>query len=307
MIRNLSTFLLVLGFSFIISFYYPHVTVAPGNVKDYHKKYENQCTTCHKPFSGVLNSSCTVCHETFDKKKVYKSTKPYPVEINLDGLHRDLGNTSCYKCHPEHASAVERQTEKFKHDLKQIRDKCVNCHNKPENEVHENTKNCKSCHSTKTWKGARFVHPVRGTNCESCHKKPLDSFHKSFDKGCSSCHDTKSWRNADFDHSKFFKLSGPHKAKCTTCHELGVYTTYTCYGCHEHSESKVMRKHQKMGVSIEDCTDCHCDASEKNAKRKLREIWGKSDSTTKATPAKKRKRNKHRNDHEEDEDDNDDD
>jgi hypothetical protein len=66
-----------------------------------------------------------------------------------------------------------------------------------------------------------------------------------------------------------------------------------------------MRKHQKMGVSIEECTDCHRDASEKNAKRKLREIWGKSDSTTRATPTSNRKRDKHHDDHRKHDDDDD--
>ena len=36
------------------------------------------------------------------------------------------------------------------------------------------------------------------------------------------------------------------------------YRTYTCYGCHEHSRSKIREKHVEEGITdYENCIECH--------------------------------------------------
>jgi hypothetical protein len=36
------------------------------------------------------------------------------------------------------------------------------------------------------------------------------------------------------------------------------YTRYTCYGCHEHSRSKIREEHLEEGIyQYENCVECH--------------------------------------------------
>jgi len=48
-----------------------------------------------------------------------------------------------------------------------------------------------------------------------------------------------------------------------TCHVEDNYSTYTCYGCHEHTLAKVRREHVEEGIrNFEDCVSCHRSADE---------------------------------------------
>jgi hypothetical protein len=41
------------------------------------------------------------------------------------------------------------------------------------------------------------------------------------------------------------------------------YSAYTCYGCHEHSQEKIRRKHIKEGIrDYANCVECHRNADE---------------------------------------------
>lgn len=47
---------------------------------------------------------------------------------------------------------------------------------------------------------------------------------------------------------------------CVTCHKGGVYSTYTCYGCHEHTPAKIRAEHEEEGIrDFENCVECHRD------------------------------------------------
>jgi NAD-dependent SIR2 family protein deacetylase len=60
------------------------------------------------------------------------------------------------------------------------------------------------------------------------------------------------------DHSKYFLFDANHPSGCKTCHNQGTLKTYTCYGCHEHSSSEILAKHQEEGIAeIENCVQCH--------------------------------------------------
>jgi hypothetical protein len=66
------------------------------------------------------------------------------------------------------------------------------------------------------------------------------------------------------DHSKYFLFDGNHPSGCKTCHNQGTLKTYTCYGCHEHSSSEILSKHQEEGITdIENCVKCHRSSAEK--------------------------------------------
>ncbi|TLU54488.1 MAG: hypothetical protein FDX18_11255, partial [Chlorobium sp.] len=102
--------------------------------------------------------------------------------------------------------------------------------------------------------------------CISCHKtaQPNDELHRLSKANCSTCHNTTKWKPATFDHSKYFRLDGDHKASCKTCHtDPANYKKYTCYNCHEHSESRMASKHREEGIyNYQNCIKCHRDGSE---------------------------------------------
>ena len=100
-------------------------------------------------------------------------------------------------------------------------------------------------------------------NCANCHRSPTDDFHQGNKDNCASCHGTSAWSPSTFDHSKYFRLDGDHNAKCATCHQASNYTTYTCYGCHEHTLGNILQEHQEEGITnITDCVRCHRSGDE---------------------------------------------
>jgi hypothetical protein len=45
------------------------------------------------------------------------------------------------------------------------------------------------------------------------------------------------------------------------------YSNYTCYGCHEHSRSKIREEHVEEGIyDYENCEECHRSGDEDEAK-----------------------------------------
>jgi hypothetical protein len=44
------------------------------------------------------------------------------------------------------------------------------------------------------------------------------------------------------------------------------YASYTCYGCHEHSRSKIRAEHIEEGIrNYENCVECHRSGDEDEA------------------------------------------
>lgn len=101
-------------------------------------------------------------------------------------------------------------------------------------------------------------------NCTGCHQKPNDKFHGSVQGNCDKCHSLSKWKPATFEHATFFILDRNHNAPCNTCHtNSSDYKMYTCYGCHEHSESKIRSEHNEEGISnFSNCISCHRSGNE---------------------------------------------
>jgi len=75
---------------------------------------------------------------------------------------------------------------------------------------------------------------------------------------------------ATFEHEKYFRFDRHHDTECITCHVNNDYGNYTCYGCHEHSRSKIRGEHVEEGIyDYENCVDCHRSGDEDEAER----IW----------------------------------
>lgn len=233
----------------------------------FHEKLSNQsCITCHTDHEGLepekllagfkhnllsetIVSNCVSCH-----------LKP------ADDLHQQL-NTTCKACHN---TEDWKRTVKFDHNMLTVSDKnnCVACHQKPADKLHKPlSSSCIDCHSSDKWTPATFDHDLLSTvdknNCASCHENPSDAFHRSLKDNCSQCHSTDKWVPANFDHNAYFVLDSDHNASCNTCHKSKSYDSYTCYGCHEHTESNIRSEHIKEGISnFTNCVSCHRSADE---------------------------------------------
>lgn len=288
--KFLSTSILLLGFSFVFSYYYPHVSLSPGNVQKYHAKLEQSCLECHSPVFGATNEKCAKCHPLtkMSEEKQLSAQPDSSIHLSVRGFHEELGKASCAGCHMEHAAKMELPKPKFIHDSSNVTSNCNRCHAGPENSLHKSTTaQCSSCHTITTWKGARFSHSGNDRDCLSCHKNktPADSLHRSVGD-CAKCHNTRNWRAANFDHSKYFRFSGAHPSRCETCHQGGDYSRYSCFGCHEHSRAGVEREHRRIctGNSCENCARCHRSGSEREAWQNFRQFQnGGVDGTTGAT------------------------
>ena len=72
--------------------------------------------------------------------------------------------------------------------------------------------------------------------CDTCHAK--DDKHKRRVREAVRAvpHTATDWGDAKFDHRIFPLTTGARSARatCQTCHPTDV-STYTCYGCHEHT------------------------------------------------------------------------
>ena len=107
---------------------------------------------------------------------------------------------------------------------------------------------CDSCHTTRTFTGARMNHAtvVRGT-CASCHNGVQSSgkpaTHLRTTASCDSCHSNQAWRPATgFDHA------GVAPGTCGTCHN-GIQATGKSAG---HTPYQLVAT-----TSSANCDTCH--------------------------------------------------
>jgi hypothetical protein len=258
----------------VLSAVYPHLMLNPGELTEGHQKIKNDCATCHKPFWGIESSRCISCHK-LDEIGLNDTT------ANKFSFHGKLKNLECASCHSDHKGINPQMSiSRFDHKLLSngMQMNCNSCHDKPADKLHDQLSvSCNSCHNTDSWKiSGAFNHDmivgINKTNCISCHQKPSDSFHQSLQDNCSKCHATNKWTPSSFDHSSYFILDNNHNAKCATCHSNNNFSIYTCYGCHEHSENKIIEEHQEEGIyNFTNCVSCHRSGNEHDIKMNNKE------------------------------------
>lgn len=240
--------------------------VLPGAMSAGHQELVQDCFTCHTAFSGPSRKKCLGCHElnTIDSENTAKQA-----------FHNSLASTDCMECHTNHQGRYSQQhPSQFTHDLldKAVWNDCVSCHASPQDTLHASLKNrCSSCHGTESWLPATFLHSeLAGTPdspCRDCHKPPENSIHISSNEDCGQCHTVSRWQPATFDHDRYFRFDKDHKASCSMCHPDNTFDTYNCYGCHEHSSSRLEEEHRKEGIrDFQNCADCHRSGDEHEAK-----------------------------------------
>jgi len=235
-----------------------HLRVRPTD--EVHRQGGDECSACHtitewKPASinhrkFAASRTCLDCHQR---------VRP------ADDLHRQVGD-ECKDCH----TTTEWKPATFEHRKVATSRTCTDCHlrARPADELHRQAgDDCAACHTTTGWKPASVDHlKLTRQACTACHdrKRPADELHRQVGNDCGACHTTRTWTPATFEHDQYFVLDRDHNASCRTCHTaIGDYTSYTCYGCHEHSESRIMAKHREERISnIGDCVRCHRSSDE---------------------------------------------
>jgi hypothetical protein len=170
-----------------------------------------------------------------------------------DEPHSGQFGDDCAACHV----VTSWQEVTFSHEGDYAVD-CIACHTADKPARHYSGQ-CSACHSTSAWQPASFNHQVAGaTDCVSCHFGDRPRNH--FGGQCSTCHSTNAWTPASFKHTFPLNHGGANR-NCQLCHSNNVYTTYTCYGCHEHSAAEIQKEHE--GISnLNNCVRCHWDGRE---------------------------------------------
>lgn len=216
----------------LLAIFYPHLMISPGKPIDAHAELATDCFACHTPFIGSRPSKCIACHKVDEIG--LKSTRGLAIakEKKSVAFHQKLIEEDCVACHSDHKGVKAfRPISQFSHKL---------------------------------------LEPDLQKQCDGCHANPGDSLHLKIKGNCGQCHSQENWLPATFEHEKYFRFDRDHTTECETCHINSDYADYTCYGCHEHSRSKIREEHVEEGIrDYENCVKCHRSGDEDEAKR----IW----------------------------------
>ena len=213
----------------LLAIFYPHLMISPGKPIDAHAELATDCFACHTPLIGSRPAKCIACHKV--EEIGIKTTKGLSIvkEKKNVAFHQKLIEEDCVSCHSDHKGVQAfRPISQFSH---------------------------------------RLLEPTLQKQCDSCHSNPVDDLHKKIKGNCGQCHTQDAWTPATFKHEKYFRFDRDHVTKCETCHVNNDYANYTCYGCHEHSRSKIREEHVEEGIrDYEECVECHRSGDEDEAK-----------------------------------------
>jgi hypothetical protein len=207
----------------------PHLMISPGKPIDAHAEIATDCFACHTPLIGSRPAKCIVCHKVEEIGiKTIKGLSIAKENKNV-AFHQKLIEEDCVSCHSDHKGVQAfRPISQFSHSL---------------------------------------LEPTLLKQCDSCHSNPVDDLHRKIKGNCGQCHTQDAWTPATFEHEKYFRFDRDHDTECVTCHINNDYANYTCYGCHEHSRSKIREEHVEEGIrDYEKCVECHRSGDEDEAK-----------------------------------------
>lgn len=233
-----------------------------------------ECVTCHlkdDEHNGAFGTACGVCHSP---------TAWEPAQFNHDLAAFKLeGKHASVECEQCHANNVYTGTPQA----------CYACHQKDDEHNGAFGTACETCHNPASWENAIFDHNLSAfkltgahtnvaceqchvnnvfkgtpTACISCHAEP-DKHLGQFGTDCAACHTVAAWTPATFNGQQhIFPMDHGENGTvaCAVCHPTN-YATYTCYGCHEHTEANIRGKHLEEGISnFQNCVECHADGRE---------------------------------------------
>jgi hypothetical protein len=183
------------------------------------------CADCHgNDLMRFDQKVCADCHRSMDAAFMTRHEADY--------------GTECLPCHDgSGTAAVDHSRFPFKLTGKHAGVACDKCH-----------------------AGAGSLQDYQKTpqDCFSCHAKD-DEHEGAYGRQCEDCHTAADWGEATFDHAVFPLDHGAdeEKATCQTCHPTDV-KSYTCYGCHAHTEGNVRGEHEGQSLAeLADCIRCH--------------------------------------------------
>jgi hypothetical protein len=207
-----------------------------------HADFENDCTQCHAPFTGIAPERCEVCHVNIGAER--------SGQTGLHGKLRPDQAARCEVCHRDHKgrdlNPNDTALKKFDHTILgfSLARHIVDYSRAP--------LECQGCHTS-----ADFQLDVPA--CVQCHGDYDKTFMldhlRAFGLECRACHDGVD-AMAGFDHALTnFPLAGQHgPLDCAACHTPEVRAQDTpaqCAACH--AEPPV-----HVGVfSAQDCGECH--------------------------------------------------
>ena len=226
------------------------------------------CFSCHQKDDAHqtrFGTDCGACHSP-------EGWTPAKFDHNLAAfkLEGEHAEAACEDCHQ---NGVYQGTPSD----------CYSCHAQNDEHGGRFGTDCAACHTPTNWENATFDHarsifPLTGAHerveCERCHQNAVfkgtpsacvschadPAFHAGqFGTDCAACHTTTAWSPAAFNGRHTFPLNHGEggTVSCATCHPSN-FTTYTCYGCHEHNQFEVQAKHLEEGIrDFQDCMACH--------------------------------------------------
>ena len=227
--------------------------------------FAGQCSQCHNTndwqdasFSHQGLTDCQSCHSRPDNHFGGQCSQCHNTSGWQDASFSHEGLTDCQSCHSRPDNHFGGQCSQC-HNTNDWQDAsfshqgltdCQSCHSRPDNHF---AGQCSACHSTNSWGGASFSHQGL-TDCQSCHSAPSGHWTQQ----CSRCHDPGDWGDANVNGHTFPMDHEGADGSCSTCHENNT-PAYTCYRCHDQSETR--KHHEEKGILDVDhrCTECHSD------------------------------------------------
>ena len=235
-----------------------------------------KCYDCHgqnDPHIGQMGINCETCHVTDGWEQV--SFDHNRTGFALVGKHADA---ACRGCHNDLS-------------FRETPEDCFSCHAKDDAHAGRFGVDCDACHTPEGWEQVVFDHalsafPLTGKHvevdctgchvdgvftgtakeCAACHEEP--QFHMGlFVVNCEDCHTSDGWTPAQFNGAHTFPITHGEggASSCQTCHVESL-STYTCYGCHEHTPENIASKHLEEGISnYNNCISCHPTGREDEA------------------------------------------
>lgn len=207
-----------------------------------HVEFQNDCTQCHAPFTGVAPQRCERCHADVGQQRA--------AGVGLHGKLEPEAAARCETCHRDHEGRDFNPNvdaiHKFDHALLgfTLMRHVVDYDDAP--------LACQSCHP-----GADFQ--FEPATCVACHGEHdpayFDDHLRAFGATCRDCHDGADQMTGFTHAGTDFPLAGQHlELRCADCHQpetAPADTATRCAACH--SEPAI---HAQV-FSDQDCAACH--------------------------------------------------
>jgi hypothetical protein len=234
----------------------------------------------------VLRFECSECHITsdwqevkFDHDQTGFELKGQHENIKCDACHSlaefKLTGSDCASCHPDvHQGKLSYSCDRCHTFQNWTMLDPLTAHagtSFPLIGAHANL-DCQSCHVSEIEGEYSFLK----SECVFCHQADFERAanpshaEMGFGTRCEECHILTDWEPANFSkHDAYFPIfSGRHAgvwSSCDICHaDPQNYGMFTCFECHEHSQSRMDSRHRDVrGYSYvsEACYSCHPNGS----------------------------------------------